>query len=56
MTGRVVHGSQVPGVCHAEELHFLFRWIFIETLHSSFNPHQTTFQPNAVGDAKHIAK
>ena len=26
MTGRVVHGPQVPGVCHAEELHFLFRW------------------------------
>jgi len=24
MTGRVVHGPQVPGVCHAEELHFLF--------------------------------
>jgi len=24
ITGRVMHGSQIPGVCHAEELHFLF--------------------------------
>ena len=25
VTGRIVHGPGVPGVCHAEELHYLFR-------------------------------
>ena len=27
-----MHGPQVPGVCHAEELHFLFRWNIVEHL------------------------
>ena len=24
VTGRVIHGPGLPGVCHAEELHYLF--------------------------------